>query len=96
MLKRVREAFFGILFAAAICVLACSTGFYKDTMRISYLSEQYSIELLGVMICFSQTVLFMTLMLVDRTKIRRLAYQKFKKLTAIDSSSSQKSLSTSL
>jgi hypothetical protein len=28
---------------------------------IIYLSEQYRIELLGVMICFSQTVLNMTL-----------------------------------
>ena len=33
---------------------------------ISYLSEQYSIELLGVIICFSQTVLATVLAIVGR------------------------------
>ena len=59
MLVRICEAFLGILLAAATCVLVhmadvCAQG-------IPYLSEQYRIELLGVMICFSQTVLFIML-----------------------------------
>lgn len=67
-----------------------------STVVISYLSEQYKMELLGVIICFSQTVLSVELAwVVGGTIFRRVAYQKFKKLTAIDSSSSQDSCSTS-
>jgi hypothetical protein len=61
---------------------------------VLYLSEQNKIELLGVMICFSQTVLHVVSII--NYIVGRCAYQKFKKLTAIESSSSQKSLSASL
>jgi hypothetical protein len=64
---------------------------------IAYLSEQYRIELLGVIICFSQTVLSLALAgAADDAKYRWETYQKFRKLTAIESSSSQDSVSTSL
>lgn len=38
---------------------------------VAYLSEQYNTELLGTIICFSQTVLQLILVTVDITNARR-------------------------
>jgi hypothetical protein len=88
---RIYKALFGVLPAATVQGLV--RGDVEWSM-MPYLSEQYRIELLGVMICFSQTVLVTLLAFAGRGNYyRRLAYQKFRKLTAIESSSSQNSSS---